>query len=58
MNSKREHKKQKCILCKKTFEGHGNNPYPFADFNDGVCCDECNYSRVIPARLSLINWKK
>ena len=38
-----------CSICKKTFVGFGNNAQPV---NDGVCCDECNSSVVIPARLN------
>lgn len=41
----------KCILCGVEFEGMGKSPSPLASVDDGVCCDECNESRVIPARL-------
>ncbi len=37
----------KCILCKKRYEGHGNNAQPLAE---GLCCDKCN-GVVIEARL-------
>jgi hypothetical protein len=30
----------------------GNNAWPV---NDGRCCDDCNYVRVIPARLAGLN---
>jgi hypothetical protein len=33
----------------------GNNAQPV---NDGRCCDECNYSVVIPARLGLLDYTK
>lgn len=38
-----------CCICGKVFEGWGNNPYPMAE--EGRCCDECNDTYVIPARL-------
>ena len=40
--------KKTCVICGKEFEGYGNNAQPV---KDGVCCDECNTSIVIPARL-------
>ena len=42
--------KHTCCICGKEFEGYGNNPYPVAE--DGVCCDDCNMDKVIPARIS------
>jgi hypothetical protein len=40
-----------CVLCKKHCENeYGNNPDPVA--TDGVCCDSCNLTKVIPARLA------
>ena len=39
-----------CCICGKKFEGWGNNPYPVKD--SGECCDECNWDKVIPARLN------
>ena len=48
-----EHKKKmkedmtQCIICKRYFEGYGNNASPLAE---GLCCDECNI-KVIKARL-------
>ena len=38
----------KCCLCDKQSKGWGNNPQPLMG---GKCCDECNMSKVIPARL-------
>lgn len=40
--------KQKCDICGKSFEGYGNNPAPL---EGKVCCDNCNKTYVIPARL-------
>ncbi len=39
-----------CCLCGKRIEGHGHNAAPLAD---GVCCDECNMTKVIPERIRL-----
>ena len=38
-----------CVICGEPIKGYGNNPYPVADH--GLCCDHCNLTRVIPARL-------
>lgn len=38
-----------CIFCGKEIVGYGNNPAPLSE--EGRCCDECNYTKVIPARL-------
>lgn len=39
----------KCSICGKPIEGYGNNPIPVKP--DGRCCDECNSTLVIPARI-------
>ena len=39
-----------CSLCGDTFIGMGNNPEPLAEFEDR-CCDDCNWTKVIPARF-------
>ena len=39
-----------CCLCDDVLSGHGNNAQPL---NDAKCCDECNATKVIPARLGL-----
>lgn len=43
----------KCCLCGKDTAGWGNNPYPLCDEKDfeSRCCDECNDTYVIPARI-------
>jgi hypothetical protein len=47
-----------CVLCGAPCEpwpdgdppgGYGNNPQPLSDI--GRCCDTCNMTKVIPARL-------
>jgi len=40
----------KCSLCKGQYVNFGHNPEPLKHFNKR-CCDECNRTRVIPARL-------
>lgn len=42
-------KAKKCCLCGKEIDGYGNNPWPLAE--EGECCDECNETKVIPARI-------
>ena len=41
-----------CSICRQPFIGFGNNPAPI---NDGVCCDECNGTVVIPARFAVLS---
>ena len=42
----------KCSICEEEIQDeYGNNAEPI---NDGVCCDKCNWSVVIPARLKAI----
>ena len=40
----------KCILCKKSYSGYGNNVEPLAK---GFCYDKCNI-KVIVARLKAL----
>jgi len=40
----------RCCLCGAKIAGHGNNPAPLKA--EGVCCDECNAAKVLPARLA------
>lgn len=42
---------KKCSICGKIFTEWGNNAYPI---NNGTCCDDCNTSVVIPARINNI----
>ena len=46
-----------CVLCGTTFVGYGNNPEPLASFDDGRCCDDCNTTKVIPARIKRLTAK-
>lgn len=38
----------KCVICGELIVGYGHNAVPV---RDGRCCNSCNDSRVIPARL-------
>lgn len=52
---KEAYEKHKCILCGKEFDGWGNNAWPI---KDGICCDECNAEKVIPARIAKLYKKE
>ena len=41
-----------CCICKKPFDGYGNNAEPVCS---GSCCDECNMKEVIHARLKMLD---
>lgn len=43
--------KERCVICGKEIEGHGNNAEPV---KKGKCCDKCNNSVVIPERMKAI----
>ena len=43
--------KFKCSICGEIFEGFGNNPYPVTKGENDRCCDVCNNTKVIPARI-------
>lgn len=40
-----------CCICGQEFDGWGNNPYPIVEDEDARCCDDCNSSVVVPARI-------
>ena len=42
---------QFCSICNKEYDEYGNNAEPI---NDGRCCDNCNATVVIPARMKLM----
>lgn len=52
-----ERRRYTCCICHKDFEGWGNNPWPVVNDYDAECCDECNWEKVVPARLKLMNNK-
>ncbi len=43
--------KKVCVICGDEFEGFGNNPEPVVSADKGLCCDGCNFYKVIPARI-------
>ena len=48
-----------CCLCGKTVNGWGNNPWPLNNDPEAECCDVCNETKVIPARLcDILNHKE
>lgn len=48
-----------CCLCGKTVNGWGNNPWPLNNDPKAECCDVCNETKVIPARLlNILNHKE
>ena len=52
-------KTQECCICGVAYTGHGNKPAPVME--EGKCCDECHFLKVIPTRLknigSYIKWE-
>lgn len=50
-NDAEESTAKKCCLCGEPIQGYGNNPLPLMD---GVCCDDCNTTKVIPSRISML----
>jgi len=44
---------QICSLCGEEFNGWGNNPAPLKA--KGQCCDDCNATKVIPARAGCMS---
>ena len=44
-----------CCICGMEFEGNGNNAAPV---KDGICCDACNSTVVVPERLRLSTIKQ
>lgn len=41
----------RCI-CGKKFTEYGNSPMPVKD--EGLCCNDCNFNVVIPARIDMM----
>ena len=42
-----------CCFCKKNVGKYGNNPEPL-EKAPLKCCDSCNMTRVIPARIQML----
>ena len=47
-----EYRNQTCALCGGLFDGPGHNPEPLQVEGDGRACNDCNGTRVIPARIA------
>lgn len=41
-----------CCICHKIFTDWGNNPWPVVKDEDALCCDDCNGTVVLPARIA------
>lgn len=48
----------KCCLCGKEIKDFGNNPWPLKENEDDRCCDDCNVTKVIPARITNLKQPK
>ena len=49
---------RKCCICGRIFRGWGNNPYPVVQDVEARCCDVCNATAVVPARLEQLYRKE
>lgn len=47
-----------CCICGKKFTGFGNNPWPVVKDEAARCCDECNSTKVLAARLAQMFGRK
>ena len=54
MSEKRHEKIQRCCICGCIIVGYGNDPWPVKE--NGECCDKCNTTKVVPARLKM--WRE
>lgn len=44
-----------CCLCgEEILDPYGHNPYPLATNPEDRCCETCNDTKVIPARIANI----
>ena len=43
----------KCCICGEYFTGWGNNPWPISDKEEDRCCDMCDTTKVLPARIAM-----
>lgn len=48
-----DEKTRVCSLCGEEFIGMGNNPEPLKPFEER-CCDLCNATKVLAARLKAL----
>lgn len=49
----------KCCICGKEINGYGNNPFPLCTIDDHTsqCCNDCNATYVIQARIASMKLK-
>ena len=40
-----------CSICGTMWQGWGNNPAPVTDGENDRCCNPCNTTHVLPARI-------
>ena len=46
--------KDPCVICGgEIADDWGHNPEPVKEYNEGKCCDTCNFTVVIPERIRL-----
>ena len=47
-----------CCICGKRIEGYGNEPWPIVLEPGERCCDLCNLTEVVPARMRQLKERK
>lgn len=52
--ARRYEREGECSLCHGPYVNWGHNPQPLRAKFEDRCCDACNDTRVIPARIGLI----
>ena len=46
--------KEPCVICGgELADDWGHKPAPVKKYNEGKCCDTCNFTVVIPERIRL-----
>lgn len=48
----------KCCICGQNCKGWGNNPWPIVKDENARCCDACNSTKVIQARIHALMHKE
>lgn len=46
---------KRCCLCGCVITGWGNDPWPLNTDEEAECCDACDFTKVVPARINLLN---
>lgn len=47
----------RCCICGHEYTNYGHNPWPVVNDEHLRCCERCNNTKVIPARIKLISHK-